>query len=107
VNIERYGTLQPLIATVDESYFLSVKMALDAHGIRHSDYQNQAEGPANMANCVMVAPADFTRATAVIAGLQETSPYAGMWDNKLFRIIAILMAVAFVAAIATNLLWAH
>jgi hypothetical protein len=61
----------------DEFFILSVRIALDARGIRHFDGQQSAmtDGISfGRPNCVFVDDADFERATAIVGGLQETPP---------------------------------
>ncbi len=84
-------TLVPiLIADVDESFFRSVQLALDAHGISHVDYIASVSGTVfPHANRISVDEADLAEARTLIQTLQR--PTLSNWDSRSLRILAMLV----------------
>ncbi len=87
------------------SFFLSVQIALDAEGIRHTDEQWAKVG-AGDPNRILVDDADFERAVAVVSRLRDTpTPAAAGGVDKVFWRVAIMATLAMLgAAILVRLL---
>jgi hypothetical protein len=79
-----------LVASVEEAHFLSVQVALDAHGIWHSDHRDHTEGVTKFSNSIIVDAADFDRATALIGALQKTAVPIASWERLSFRVFAVV-----------------
>jgi hypothetical protein len=95
------SSLGRVIVCGSESVFLSAQIALDAHGIRHTDYRELADGLHKFPRSITVDDADFDTAMAIVRDLQASSPYQGLWDPRGVRILAVLLAVATIVAFVT------
>jgi len=95
--------MQQLVSSSDASYVLSVQLALDAHGIRHSEQRWGFSGAA-YANRVLVGDADFERAATLIAGLQETSPCPAEASRVSPRVAAVTVVALLVLCLVVAVL---
>lgn len=89
--------MRQLVLSDDESFVLSVRVALDAHGIRHSDERRGF--PAGFENCILVDDADFERAVALAGSLRETRPSDEIRGNRVFQIFVLTAVVLMLAAV--------
>jgi hypothetical protein len=93
--------MRPLVTNVDESFFQSVQIALDANGIRHVDSMAHChgEGVLKYSNCVEVDEGDFERARALALTLQRTSVIEiEPGDLRRYVMTCVILAVIVVGA---------
>src|ERR1043166_7521469 len=64
--------MEPLIASIDQSYAIGVALALEAHDIRY--LRQDRAGPLARETVVYVRPHDLERAKKVIAEVERTPP---------------------------------
>lgn len=87
----------PIVTNVDESFFRSVQLALDANRIQHVDSVSHfGDTITKYANCVLVDEEDFEKAREVVRSLRRTTPPVS-WDR---RMVAVLCVTATIVCLA-------
>jgi hypothetical protein len=94
--------MRTVFAGFDESFLLSVQIALDANGIRHHEaIEHVGDSVMRHSQAVLVDDADFARALEIVQSLQRTAQ-GPAWDRRSKRIaLALVSSVVLVMA----LLW--
>jgi hypothetical protein len=86
-----------LVGSDDESYFLSVQLALDAHAIPYVAHRNQTEGVTRFSRYITVDATNFERAAMLVRGLQVTPPPGPLWQYPKLLLAGAAALLAFTA----------